>query len=219
MKGDVKKKLVAELTAILEQASAFQKNPVMATVWADRLYDAVLDKYFSPHETTMGVATITEAGEVLTWQDSPLKELFAAMPEPAHGALKTIEMIPVETPWIEPDTLEDIQNRTAINHFGDGMNEHLTPHTLEEADRLTSWADGYIFRQGWDNAKAIVAAQHKAEEYRKAFEYARMEINTEFHDAKERTFESAPEMQSFANGVEHGLSKALMIMNRMRVDG
>lgn len=69
-----------------------------------------------------------------------------------------------------------------------------------------------------DIKKKLVAAQFKAEEHRKAFEYARMEINTEFHDAKGHTHEHAPELQAFADGVEYGLGKALEIMNRMRVN-
>lgn len=52
-----------------------------------------------------------------------------------------------------------------------------------------------------------------------AYRLAREEIITEFHNAKEwKRSDTHPFLNTFADGVEEGLSKALLIMNKHRTE-
>lgn len=60
-------------------------------------------------------------------------------------------------------TAEDLMMIVRVNHFGDGMNEHITgPTTIETAKELLSWADGYIFQQSWSAAKKWAREHNRA---------------------------------------------------------
>lgn len=48
------------------------------------------------------------------------------------------------------------------------------------------------------------------------YDKLRNEISDEYHKAKKVTFDKAPQLESFARGVEEGLLKALILANKNR---
>ena len=72
---------------------------------------------------------------------------------------------------MRPTDADDLNMLVRLNHFGDGMNEHIAgPTTLETATELIRWADSYIFRITWERAMNLATVKAENKRLREALE-------------------------------------------------